>query len=108
MAAYLLLGIGSGSRKEIRLWDIVTERHKQTLSGHRDGVISVVYSPDGRLLASGSLDKTVYLWDTVTGQHKQTFSGHTRSVESVVFSPDGRTLASGSRDGTVLLWEVAS
>ena len=92
----------------IRLWDAVTGQHKTTLIGHMDGVVSVVFSPDGRTLASGSQDGTARLWDVVTGKHKTTLRGHTDSVYSVAFSPDGRTLASGSRDNTIRLWDAVT
>ena len=91
----------------MRLWDGVTGEHKQTLTGHTGGVSSVSFSPDGRTLASGSLDHTIRLWDGVTGEHKQTLTGHTGGVNGVAFSPDGLTLASGSDDGTVLLWDMS-
>ncbi|KAJ6050216.1 uncharacterized protein N7446_005548 [Penicillium canescens] len=58
-----------------------------------------------RLLASGSLDKTLRFWDTATGSLQQTLMGHSGSVHSVAFSPDGRLLASGSGDNTVRLWD---
>jgi WD40 repeat protein len=75
--------------------------------GHTDWVISVSFSPDGRLLASGSLDNTIKLWRVADGSLVRTLTGHASDVTSVVFSPDGRLLASGSWDGTIRLWRVA-
>jgi hypothetical protein len=75
---------------------------------HAWPVESVAFSPDGRILASGSADKTVRLWDVSSRQLLATLTGHEESVDSVAFSPDGRLLASGSRDKTVRLWDVSS
>ncbi|RJE26741.1 NACHT domain protein, partial [Aspergillus sclerotialis] len=76
----------------------------QTLEGHSGIVNSVTFSPNGRLLASGSSDRTVRLWDPAAGVLQQTLEGHALPVSSVAFSPDGRLLASGSDDKTVRLW----
>ncbi len=94
-------------------WSIVPPTHYgeelSHLQGHTGSVLSVAFSPDGQMLASGSLDDTIILWDVATGRPiGQPLTGHTYRVLSVAFSPDGQMLASGSLDGTIILWDVAT
>jgi hypothetical protein len=80
----------------------------QTLEGHSHWVTSVAFSPDGKLIVSGSYDETVRLWDAVTGTALQTLKGHSSVVTSVAFSPDGKLVVSGSYDKTVRLWNAVT
>ena len=76
------------------------------LRGHTDSINRVVWSPNGRGLASASFDHTVRLWDTVAGCATKTFEGHQLPVYGIAWSPDGSRLASGSQDCTVRVWSV--
>jgi len=83
-------------------------RKYKTLSGHSDDVRSVSFSPDRRLIVTGSADNTAKVWDAASGKLLRTLSGHGGPVLSVSFSPDGRFIVTGSSDGTAKVWDAAS
>ncbi|MFZ1042708.1 MAG: WD40 repeat domain-containing protein [Anaerolineales bacterium] len=79
-----------------------------TLLGHTGWVESVAFSPDGRILASGSDDRTIKLWRVSDGRLLQTLNEDLEGgVTNVAFSPDGRVLASGTGETAISLWRIS-
>lgn len=74
--------------------------------GHISYVFSARYSPDGKMIATGSADKTIKLWDVANGKLVRTIKGHTFYITSLAFSPNGKQILSGSWDKTARLWDV--
>ena len=62
------------------------------------GLETVAFSSDGRLIGSGSVDKTVCIYDAKTGIERCVIRGHSNSVNAVAFSLDRRPIVSGSGD----------
>jgi WD40 repeat protein/transcriptional regulator with XRE-family HTH domain len=80
-----------------------------TLVLQHDALVNnVIYSPDGKRVATASADKTAKIWDAVTGQLLLTLKGHTDEVWGLAFSPDGQRLATSSSDQTAKVWDATS
>ncbi len=100
----------------VRLWDTANGKELSRYAGHRQWVGALAFSPDGKLVASGTLwhplfhrgqnNSSVHVWEAATGRLIRRFEGHPSFVSSVDFSPDGLSVASGSGDSTILLWDI--
>ncbi|KAM6129923.1 WD repeat, SAM and U-box domain-containing protein 1 isoform 2-T2 [Pterocles gutturalis] len=78
---------------------------KCTLNGHSAPVLACVFSYDGQMVVSGSVDKCVIIYETSTGNALHTLSQHTRYVTTCAFAPNSPLLATGSMDKTVNIWQ---
>jgi WD40 repeat protein len=64
----------------------------RAFTGDESHIYSVAFSPDGKSVLTGSVDKTARLWDAATGKVIRAFTGHESHIYSVAFSPDGKVL----------------
>jgi WD40 repeat protein/tRNA A-37 threonylcarbamoyl transferase component Bud32 len=99
---------GDYPENTVRLWDVAGGRMTAELTGHKNRINFLSFSPDGRRLASASQDQTARLWDAAAGKLIANLTGHTGDVLRVFFSPDGKHLASASLDATVRLWDATT
>lgn len=96
----------SNSGRVVHIWDIETGVLEFLLEDHERVIHTLVLSPDGNVLATGSKDHSVRICDIKMGVCLQVLGGHEDEVYGVKFSPDGSRLVTSSEDGTVLLWKI--
>ncbi|KAK2804059.1 hypothetical protein FQN51_002590 [Onygenales sp. PD_10] len=102
-----LLQTSEDHSDRIKLWDpqAMVKSPQTHTKGHSDLVRGVVFSPDHKQVAFGSVDRTVKLWDWATGVLLQIFEGHSGAVWTVIFSPDYKCMVSASEDETINIWD---
>ncbi len=94
---------------KIVVWDTKTGEQFQMLEGHKDSVLSVVWSPDNQYLASGARDGTIIIWGGATGDKLLDLDGYTGVVRNIVWSSDGNRLTSTGcqeQNGSCEEWEI--
>jgi WD40 repeat protein len=88
----------------IELWDMKTQKKAKVFPAVGDSVAVLCFSPDGKQLMAGGIDRVVQVWD-ISGARKQlTLEGHQTTLAQVAFSPDGNLLATADWNGVVRIW----
>ena len=96
-----------GVGNEVHLWNADTKNFVATFkTGHPNYVDTLAFSPDDKILASGSRDRKVELWDVANHQRLSILDDYTDGIIGMAFSADGKKFASTSRDGTAHLWDL--
>ncbi len=87
------------------LWDI--NGKARTILGHSDQIYRLAFSPNGKIVATASWDRSIKLWNAVDGKLIRTLDGkHNSWILGLNFSPDGKMLVSSSQDKTAKIWSV--
>ena len=98
------IAVVSSSDHEIRIHDTATEALQFTFVGHLDQVETIVFSHDGKQLASASRDQSIRLWDPRRGTKSMALTAGSKTVEALDFSPDGTQLASVGIEHGICIW----
>jgi WD40 repeat protein len=92
----------------VRFWDARTGKQMKTLQGHTNAVIRLTFSPNGKLLATGSIDGSVIVWDLASGKPALTLQVDRENVLALAFTPDGKQLATAGYEGIIKVWDLAT
>lgn len=103
-----LLALGITLNNQVKLWNLSKGIEVAQLDLAGDRLVCAAFSPDAKLLATGSMDNLIRLMDAATGQVVRVLRGHSCYVYAIAFSPDGSSLVSGGKDQATRLWNTAT
>ena len=91
-----------------RTWNLASGESRDL--GIPEVVTRVVFSPDGRWLATtqGERDKVAHLWEIATGREIRRLEGHTAAIAAIAFSPDSQLVVTGGMDETARVWNAVT
>ena len=93
-----------GPTKLLKIYSTKDGKLEQSIKKHTDWITAVVYSPDGKFLASADRSGGIEIWEGATGKEYNALPGHKLAVTALAFMPG--VLASASEDGKIVLWDV--
>ncbi len=112
--AMLAIASGQPARSgEVRLYSVAPDASgstspSRTIAAHAELIQALVFSPDGKWLATCSYDRLIKIWETSTGNLLRTLKDHSDAVYGLAFRPDGKLLASVAADRSVKIWDPAN
>ncbi|MFQ3651198.1 MAG: WD40 repeat domain-containing protein, partial [Gemmataceae bacterium] len=87
--------------KQVRLWNMTSDKTERLFSGPTLGILSVTANRSGDRLAAGSADKSLHVWETASGKVVAKATGLSAAVRCVAFSGDNKRLLAGLADGSL-------
>lgn len=98
----------AGEDKEVKCWDLETNKVIRKYTGHKSGIYSLALHPTLDVLVSGGRDSVARVWDMRTRSEIHVLRGHTHAVTSVACQEADPQVITGSVDQTVRLWDLAA
>jgi WD40 repeat protein len=102
-----LVTAGGQAEPVARVWDTASGRLINELRGHTHSISTARFSPDGRLIATGSQDGTAAVWRSLDGRQLMVLRGHQGMLFDAAFSPDGQRVLTASADRTARIFDVS-
>jgi WD40 repeat protein/serine/threonine protein kinase len=99
---------GEAPHGSIEIWDLNSRELIATAAGHTNGILKVAFSPDGKSLASLSVDRSIRIWDSTSGEIRSVLTESAGAAPVLRFSRDGRQLNGVDAQGRLLSWETAA